>query len=360
MVKMDNLSVVVGMSGGVDSSTTAWYFKEHGYRVVGVTVKFLGPDFETHRRTCCDEDAVSSARSFCERIGIEHRVVDAVDRFEKEVIDYFLREYRNGRTPNPCVICNEKVKFPVLAEVADEMGARWIATGHYARIIKRKDGRRFIAMALDMEKDQSYFLYRVPVSIIERTIFPLGTMTKEKVRELYSRLDLEISPRKESQDVCFLPEDGLKGFLEKYLGYDEGKIVDINGRSLGRHMGTHFYTIGQRRGLGVSSRSPLYVKDIDAGRKEIVLSTEERLFSSTAVCEKLKMRSRTLEPPLFAKIRYRHKPGEVEYCEFSGSRMKVYFREPQRAVTPGQSLVLYRDGLVLGGGIIVESSNDKT
>jgi len=353
-------SVIVGMSGGVDSSTTAWYLKKQGYEVVGVTIEFLGSGFNPHRRTCCDDEAVRSAGEFCEKIGIEHRVIDAGERFRREVIEYFIREYRKGRTPNPCIICNERVKFPILAEVARDIGFSYIATGHYARIIRKRDGRPFIATATDIEKDQSYFLYRVPVSIIERTLFPLGTFTKDRVKALYAELGLTLPARTESQDVCFIPEGGLREFLSNYLGYDEGKIVDINGRKLGHHIGTHFYTVGQRRGLGVSSDRPLYVKEIDAERKEIVLSTEERLFSNTAVCEKLKLRTRSLKPPLYAKIRYRHKPGEVEYCEMENARMIVYFKEPQRAITPGQSLVLYKDGLILGGGIIVESSNDKS
>lgn len=355
---VDN-SVVVGMSGGLDSSTAAWYLKKQGYRVVGVTIRFLDASYNPHRRTCCDDNAVKSARDFCRRIGIEHYVVDATEKFRKEVIDYFIVEYGKGRTPNPCVICNERVKFPTLRKAAEDLGIQSIATGHYAKIIRRRDARCYIAVADDIEKDQSYFLYRVPVSIIDRTILPLGSFRKDRVKQLYSELGMTSPPQTESQDVCFLPEGGLKEFLSNYLGYEEGKIIDIHGRKLGYHMGTHFYTVGQRKGLGISSEQPLYVKKIDARSKEIVLSTEDRLFSSIALCDRLKLRTKSLDPPLFAKIRYRHKPGEVEYCEIENGMMKVYFKEPQRAITPGQSLVLYKDGLVLGGGIITESSNAK-
>ena len=354
---MNDYSVVVGMSGGVDSSTTAWLLKSKGYRVIGVTVRFLGPDLSPHKRTCCDEIAVARAKEFCRRIGVEHVVVDATASFRRKVIDKFIDDYRAGFTPNPCIICNEKVKFPELEAVANKLGFSYLATGHYARTIRERDGRAFLAVPVDQSKDQSYFLYRVPVRILERTIFPLGVFSKDEVTEMYRALGFDNPSTKESQDVCFLPEDGLREFLTNYLGVDQGKIVDINGIKLGRHSGTHFYTIGQRRGLGISSFKPLYVKRIDAKRKEIVVSTEDKLFSNLAVCSMLKLRTRDLKPPLYAKIRYKHKLSAVEYCERVGSYLKVFFKEPQRAITPGQSLVLYRDGLVLGGGIIVDSTD---
>lgn len=354
---MNESGVVIGLSGGVDSATAAWYLKSRGYDVYAVTINFF--DYSggyDHSKSCCDRDAMDNAARVAKNLGIAHRIVDASEKFKREVIERFVREYEKGRTPNPCIECNAKVKFPTLIEVADELNYKHIATGHYARVIKKRSGRRFLARALSVEKDQSYFLYKVPVNIIERTIFPLGFFTKERVESFYKKHELGAAHRRESQDVCFLPDGDIERFLAEFIRNEGGNIVDMNGNVLGRHRGIHLYTVGQRKGLGISSSKPLYVKSIDASKRQIVVATKERLFSNEARCANLNLRSRKLETPLYAKIRYRHPPAAVESFEIKEGTMRIIFKEPQRAVTPGQSLVLYQDGFVVGGGIIVEGA----
>jgi len=347
--------VVVGMSGGIDSSTAAWMLAEQGYRVVGVTLRFYCyARSAASPRPCCSEASLRAARMLCSRLKIPHRVVDAEDEFRRTVIADFVREYRGGRTPNPCIVCNEKVKFPALARVADWLGCRFIATGHYARLVRGERGKLYLAAAADEGKDQSYFLYRVPLKLLERTVFPLGEMSKSEVKRRAAALGIRPAEARESQDVCFLPDGDLKRFLGEKIGSRPGDVVDREGRVLGSHLGVQHYTIGQRKGFGIAGSVPLYVESIDAAARRIVLAPREEVFHSTAVCRGLKLRSSDLGRPLKAKVRYQKPLAEIVRAERSGSELTVVFREPQWAITPGQSLVLYRDGVVVGGGIIVE------
>ncbi len=353
---MSETSVVIGMSGGLDSSVAALVLKEQGYRVVGVTLRLLPSSVSNgDPKSCCGDEAILRAKKVCGRFGIEHLTIDCMTRFSEAVIREFVDEYRAGRTPNPCITCNEKIKFPQLAAAADRKGCSRIATGHYARLVKDGRGRVLLASSPDVRKDQSYFLYRVPVSLLERTIFPLQGMSKEDVRSRASRYGLRETAARESQDVCFLGGTGLSDFLSGRLRCGGGKVVDGGGRILGRHGGTHNFTLGQRKGLGISSEGPLYVTRVDAGRSLITLGSEEELYSSTAVCRRLRLRFRKPDGPLLAKIRYRHAAAEVERVESGEGSMKVRFRKPQRAITPGQSLVLYREGIIVGGGVISSS-----
>jgi tRNA-specific 2-thiouridylase len=347
--------VVVGLSGGIDSSMAAWMLAEQGYRVAGVTLRFYCyARSGSSRRPCCSDAALRRARAICARLGIAHRVIDAEDEFARTVIDPFVREYRRGRTPNPCIVCNAKVKFPALARVADWLGCRFVATGHYARLARDPRGRVFLAAAIDGRKDQSYFLYRVPVKILERAIFPLGEMSKGELSDRAAALGVRAPGVPESQDVCFVADGDLERFLGERIGSRAGEVVDARGRFLGTHSGVHHYTIGQRKGLGIAGGQPLYVREIDAGRRRIVLGPKEDVFHSAALCRGLKLRTFDLGGSLKAKVRYRKPLAEVACAERSGSELTVLFREPQWAITPGQSLVLYRGDLVVGGGIIVE------
>lgn len=349
----DGTGVVVGMSGGIDSSAAAFTLHEQGYRVIGVTLRFFClAASAVHERACCSEESLRRAREVCRRLGIRHHLIDVEKEFREAVIDDFLAEYRKGRTPNPCIRCNEKVKFPALARVADWLGFDRIATGHYARLVRGVGGTVFLSRSVDRKKDQSYFLYRVPVGLLRRTIFPLGRLAKREVLALASRFGIDPCAESESQDVCFLPDGDLGGFLRQHIAAKPGEIVDSSGAVLGRHTGIAFYTIGQRRGFGISGAAPLYVKQIDARENRIVLSPEEELYSRTAVCKHVKLRRLTLDGSYRAKIRYRHTLAGVESLKRSHGALIVRFEKSQRAVTPGQSLVLYRENVVMGGGVI--------
>ena len=352
-MKSERQGVVLGMSGGVDSSTAAWMLAEQGYRVVGVTLRFYCyARSAASPRPCCSEASLRRARMLASRLGLEHRVIDVEKEFRDAVIDDFVGEYRRGRTPNPCIVCNEKVKFPALARVADWLGCRFIATGHYARLGREGRGKVLLAAAADAAKDQSYFLYRVPVTLLERTLFPLGETSKVEVRQTASKLRLPSADEKESQDICFLPGGNLGAYLSERIEPAPGEIVDRQGRVLGSHAGVFHFTIGQRKGLRIARGVPLYVGEIDAARRRIVLEPKSMLFHRTAVCSSVRLRSRDLEGRLAGKVRYRRPLADVEQVERVRGGLRVVFREPQWAITPGQSLVLYRDGLVIGGGIV--------
>jgi len=341
------------MSGGVDSSAAARILLESGCHVVGATIRFgssMDPDDRARRRI--DDESVENARDICRKLSIRHHVIDAGDRFEYTVIGGFISEYARGRTPNPCIVCNEKIKFPLLAGLADELGLERIATGHFARVVSLRGGRVFLASGADSNKDQSYFLYRVPVRLLRRCIFPLGGMNRDDVVSAAAGLGHGGGWRRGSQDACFVCDGDIKTFLTKRMGRCPGSIVDSDGSVLGTHEGIFSYTIGQRRGLGVSGTDPLYVKSIDAEMNTVVLAGEDEIRTRVVVCGRNKLRARSLGGGLSAKVRYRHGPEEVLRAERNGGYLRVVFKKPQRAVTPGQSLVLYRDGVVMGGGII--------
>jgi tRNA-specific 2-thiouridylase len=353
---MPETSAVIGMSGGLDSSVAALLLKEQGYRVVGVTLRLFSPS-NPHAapQSCCNEESILRAERVCRRFDIEHLTVDCRTLFSETVVREFVDEYRAGRTPNPCITCNEKIKFPQLADVADRKGCSLISTGHYAGLVKDGRGRVMLASSPDAQKDQSYFLYRVPVSLLERTLFPLQGMSKGDVRAKAYEYGLREAGSRESQDVCFLGGTALSDFLSGRLRESGGRVIDEGGRTIGRHRGMHNFTIGQRRGLGISAESPLYVTRVDAKRNIITLGPEEELYGSTAVCHRVRLRFRTARGPLHAKIRYRHAAAEVERIERGRGSMRVRFRKPQRAITPGQSVVLYREGIIVGGGVISSS-----
>ena len=353
---MPGSKIIVGMSGGADSTIAAYLLGEQGYRVVGVTFEFFhSPASSVDDRRRHGEDSVRRAQEVCGRLGIEHHVIDATAEFRKEVVEPFVEDYRSGRTPNPCIICNEKIKFPLLAAEADRHGCDRIATGHYARLSKDNSGKIHLSRAADRGKDQSYFLYRVPVRLLRRTLFPLGDQRKNGVKDLARNLGLIGACARASQDTCFLAGRGLHSFLEE-RGVDRpGEVIGSGGEALGRHKGISYYTVGQRKGLGIAGGSPLYIRSIDAGRNVIELAQDECLYASRILCRRVKLRSRKLGGGLTGKIRYGHEPAPIESVEAGIGSILVSFDSPQRAATPGQSLVLYHDGTVIGGGIIEEA-----
>ncbi|MBN1884463.1 MAG: tRNA 2-thiouridine(34) synthase MnmA [Candidatus Krumholzibacteriota bacterium] len=349
--------VAVGMSGGVDSAAAAWILAGRGYRVVGVTFRFVPRSAPcASNRGQSDDADVLGAAALCRRLGVEHVVEDLAEDFDREVIGRFVDAYRRGETPNPCILCNEKVKFPALARAADRRGLPLVATGHYARTVRFSRGAVFLAAGLDEEKDQSYFLYRVPVSILERTIFPLGGLCKEEVVRAAARAGVAPQRAGESQDACFVPAGGLRDFLAGRIDVEPGEVVDEEGRVLGRHDGTALFTVGQRRGLGIAGPGARYVKEIDPAKRRIVLAPAKALGARRVLCRSPRLRTRRLLPPLEAKIRSRHRPADVAAVTIVRGGFVVELAEFQRAPTPGQSLVLYRDGVVLGGGVIAPGS----
>ncbi len=331
-------TAAIALSGGVDSAAAALLLKSRGFRVIGVTALLSG-----HEDAC-------AARRAAEEAGIEHRVFRLEKEFRRRVIDDFLAEYAGGRTPNPCVRCNLYIKFGLLRTLALSLGADYFATGHYAKI---DNGR--LKKAADPGKDQSYFLYRLTPAALKNTLFPLGGHTKEAVRRLVSAAGLSVPAGKESQDVCFVPDGDYRSFLLSVPGFScvPGEFVDTAGRVLGRHKGVPFYTVGQRQGLGISAGRPLYVKKLDARRNRVVLAGRQEIPASAFIVDRLSFTRAPLKKKIVlnVKIRYNHTEQPAEITP-SGNTLKIVFRLPQFAVTPGQSAVIYRGDTVVGGGII--------
>ncbi|MBI3811275.1 MAG: tRNA 2-thiouridine(34) synthase MnmA [Nitrospirae bacterium] len=356
-----NQTVVVGMSGGVDSCATALILKEQGYRVIGVTLKVWKeeehPDKRWQDRSCCK---VGVARYVAQRLGIEHRVIDVQPEFRQSVIEDFINGYLDGETPNPCVRCNEHIKFGRLFEIAMELGADFLATGHYVRLEKNETGRHWLRRAADERKDQSYFLYRLRPEILPRLIFPLGSMQKSEVWRRVESLDLPADEMKESQEICFVTQQDYRQFLsiEAPRAVRPGRIVTSEGEVLGEHQGVAFYTVGQRRGLGISAPDRLYVVDVRPSENTVVVGGEDELLCEELVANDLNLFvERPLKHPMDVevKIRYRHAsvPARIEPMDERTVRVKL--QTPQRAVTPGQSAVFYRGDELLGGGIICDT-----
>jgi len=343
--------VVVGLSGGVDSSVAAAALHHQGYGVVGVTLWLM-----KGKGQCCSEGMVDAAK-LCEFLGIPHHVVDSRDLFQENIIDYLVTGYSDGITPLPCSQCNKAVKFTPLLNYARQLGIDKIATGHYARIrYDKQTGRYQLLRAVDRTKDQSYFLYDLEQEILSQVMFPLGEQPKTETRRIAAEFGLHTADKPESQDLCLVEANGsMRAFLDKYITPQTGNIVDKSGNVLGQHEGVHHYTIGQRKGLGIAHSEPLYVLELDAGRNRVVVG--DRSEAQDPDCTVNRVNWVSIEPPTTpihaeVQIRYRSAAVPAMVIPIENSRVRIIFDEPQFSITPGQAAVWYDGEVLLGGGII--------
>jgi tRNA-specific 2-thiouridylase len=355
--------VVVGMSGGVDSSAAAALLLQQGYAPIGITLKLWPQDCRDRAEDkCCGPQAVADARAVCDRLGIPFYLVNGAEEFRREVISYFAAEYKAGRTPNPCVLCNEKLKFGTLLAQARKLGAERVATGHYARVeLDPATGRQLLKRGRDLRRDQSYFLFSLRQDQLARAVFPLGDRLKTETRELARERQLKTADKEESMEICFVPDNDYGRFLREsaWVAPRRGEIVDRAGRVLGYHEGVAFYTIGQRRGLGVASARPLYVVDLDPAANRVVVGDAADLDGVEFVVERCNWIAFAAPPPSFeatVKIRYNHPGTDAVVVAQPGGEARVRLRVPQRAVTPGQACVFYQDDRVVGGGWIARGA----
>jgi len=349
--------VLVAMSGGVDSSLSALLLKEAGYAVTGVTM-CLGIRQDGDRASCCGGDAIEDAKRVCGQLEIPHFVFDFAQLMEELVISKFTSEYLNGRTPNPCVDCNRYLKFGSLLDKARGMGFDYLATGHYAKIEHSGDAWR-LKRPEDKNKDQTYFLYPIKKDDLQRVLFPLGNLSKADVRTLAKKAGLHVAQKAESQDICFVTTGKYGQFFEeRNLSTAAGSIIDKEGNVLGRHRGIIYYTIGQRSGLGISAKTPLYVLRFDARTNSIIVGNKEDLFASGLIAGDLNLLTDPFPEEVEAKIRYRKKPARCTVIK-EGEKLKVIFKEAQESITPGQSVVFYAGDEVLGGGVIEDVIRDQ-
>jgi tRNA-specific 2-thiouridylase len=354
--------VVVAMSGGVDSSVAAALLKKEGYQVIGITMQLWPADKSGDRfGGCCGTSAVEDAKKVAYKLGIPHYVMDFRDIFAQKVIADFCREYSSGRTPNPCIRCNRYIKFDALLEKARGLGADFIATGHHARVEKDKTtGRYLLRKGIDREKDQSYFLYALTQEQLSHTLFPVGNFTKEQVRKIARELTLPVADKPGSQEICFIPDDNYVEFLKDYIprAAEPGPILNEQGNIVGHHQGILFYTIGQRKGLRIAAKGPLYVIDIKPERNAIVVGSKEKAFGDELIADNLNwvnIARLTQSITVKAKIRYRHPEAEATVTPIDDDRIYVKFTEPQLAIAPGQAIVFYDGDIVIGGGTIASA-----
>ena len=351
--------VVVAMSGGVDSSVAAALLKEAGYQAIGVTMQIWPKDRHGDKlEGCCGIGAVEDARRVAYKLGIPHYVMDFRGIFEQKVIADFCREYSRGRTPNPCVRCNQHIKFDALRQRAAGLGADFIATGHYARIeADEAAGRYILSKGVDRHKDQSYFLYTLNQEQLSHILMPVGDFTKGRVRELASEMGLPVASKSESQEICFIPDDDYPRFLQDYIPQAAmpGPIMDEEENILGTHHGILSYTVGQRKGLGIASREPLYVTAIEPERNAVIVGNKQAAYSHELIASEMNWITITeLQQPIITKasIRYRHPEAEAQVSPLGEGKVYVKFKEPQSAITPGQAIVFYDGETVIGGGTI--------
>ena len=353
---LEGKSAIVAMSGGVDSAVAALICQQAGLRIIGLTMKnYCYGDTDVPDRSCCSVEAIADARRECDRLGIPHQIADVEEFFDQQVIDNFLSEYEHARTPNPCVRCNSIVRFQTLIDYADKLGVDYVATGHYARVFRTPSGRRYLARSTNRQKDQSYFLSGVHGETLERVLFPLGNYDKSTVRQVAGESSMDVADKKESQEVCFVPDGTLRSFLEsRDVPLDSGDIESVSGELLGSHDGLASYTVGQRRGLRIATGEPQYVVELDRERNVLVVGSVDALVSNELFCRFAWVDDNVLEEPpsLTARIRYRHAGAPVASIERRGDNGRVEFSEPQRAVSPGQTVVLYHGDVVVGSGII--------
>lgn len=357
--------VLVAMSGGVDSSVAALLLKEQGYEIIGAHMKLwdfvdVGGDIARDGR-CCSLDSITDCRFVCDRIDAPFYVLNMSEIFQHEVIDNFISEYRAGRTPNPCVRCNSEIKWDAFLSKADELGCDFIATGHYSFVEQGDNQRWRIRKGVDTTRDQSYVLWGLSQAALARTLMPLGPLLKSEVRDIARKHDLTTANKTESREICFVADDDYHRFLREYgekhnIDYEPGEIVHRDGRVIGEHHGTEFFTIGQRKGLGGGHPTPLYVQSIDSATRRVIVGDDQSLYANELTATDINWIAHepTAGSSLTAdtKIRYLHSPSRATVSLLTDASAQVIFEQRQRAITPGQSVVFYDGDIVLGGGLI--------
>lgn len=359
---LDKNKVVIGMSGGVDSAVAAYQLKEMGYEVIGITMKLWEEDEDNYAEDyggCCSLSSIEDARLVCEKIGIPFYVVNYKDRFIETVVDNFIDEYINGRTPSPCIRCNKYIKFDELLKTAHSLGAYYVATGHYGKVGFNEELQKYtIEISKEKRKDQTYMMYSLSQDQIKHILMPLGDFeNKEEVRAIAEEQDLIVARKSDSQEICFVIDDDYAKFVSEHTTkkIKKGNFVDINGKILGQHQGIIHYTIGQRKGLGITFGKPMYVIKINKNTNEVVLGNNDEVFKKELIAkevnfiifDKLKDGYKCQ-----AKVRYSSNTSECKLYQYQNGRVKVVFDEKQRAITPGQAVVFYSGNLLIGGGII--------